>query len=169
MPLQIWTHYLLSPDDDIQNEFVAFANQATQALYLNIYGFHLPIVVDVIKAKLKLGVACRGVFDHTQETGHFEHPEVVDLVNAGMDVTIATSPIRHAIDHEKVAIRDPGTPNQAVWFGSWNFSLTATKERNVAVITNVTDIVQYFLAEWNRSHDWAQQNEPQYQLKKGAA
>jgi phosphatidylserine/phosphatidylglycerophosphate/cardiolipin synthase-like enzyme len=102
--------------------------------------------------------------DHTQAHGKYEAPEITALVQAGCDVTIGSSQ-KHAIMHHKFAVVD----GVHVLAGSWNFSLTASKENNFLQIVSNLDMAALFLAKWQEMHDYMQIHEPQWQLTKGAS
>ena len=158
----IETHF--SPDEDLKAIFLAFVDSTEDSFYLADYGFHLPELTDrLIKMhEDNKGIGC--VLDWTQEQGKYEHPQVVRLFVAKVDVAVGTSMKKH-IMHDKFAIKD----KRYVLAGSWNFSESATSESNFFFIIDDPELAVRFMANWQEMHDWILANEPQYQVTAGAS
>ena len=116
---------LFSPDDDTQAAFLQFIQGAQSHLRIAIYGMHLPPLIYDLLALHKAGKDIAIVCDHTQAEGKYEHPEIQQLIDAGVPIIIGTSE-KHMIMHHKFAVRD----KESVLSGSWNFSVSASKESN---------------------------------------
>ena len=147
-----------SPDDDLKAIFLNFVQSTETELKFADYGFHMPMLTDILLHLHDSGKVIGGVLDHTQEEGKYEHPEVVKLLNAGLDIAIGTS-AKHHIMHDKFAVRD----RRFVLAGSWNFSESATSESNFFFIIDSSELAKRFLANWQEMHDWILAHEPQYQ------
>lgn len=150
---------LFSPDDDTTGEFLSWLSGAQKMIHMAIYGFHLPKLVDLLIEKQKADVSVHLIMDHTQAMGKAEHPEVEQLIQAGIDVTVGTSSKHHQIMHNKFTVID-GTE---VEDGSWNYSLSASLQCNVQNYVQSPERAALFLKQWKEMKDWIIQNEPQYQ------
>lgn len=154
--LRVATYF--SPDDDTQKVFLDFLNQAQKNVYIAIYSWHLPPAMDVVRNLCGRNVSVAFVMDHGQSVGRYESPEVAELVTLGCDITIGTSR-RHAIMHDKFAVVD----EEHVLAGSWNFSLSASKENNFLQIVSNSHHASLFLEEWHKMRDWMRAHEPKWQ------
>jgi phosphatidylserine/phosphatidylglycerophosphate/cardiolipin synthase-like enzyme len=95
------------------------------------------------------GVVVKALIDKTQAAGPSDQVQLSRLV-ASIEKHITSSPTG-AIDHEKVMIRD----RSSVWFGSYNFSISAQSQRNYAFLSDDPDVVAAFVADWEDSYAWA--------------
>lgn len=162
--IQLGVQTYFSPDDDTQQVFLDLLSQAHQTIHIAIYSWHLPIAMDAVKAAIARGVKVYLLMDHSQSTGHYEAPEVQGLVDLGAVVVIGTSRL-HAILHDKYVVVD----GLHVLSGSWNFSLSASKEANFLTVVSNPEFAALFMANWQRQHDWIVAHEPQWQShRKGA-
>lgn len=117
---------LFSPFDDTTAEFLAFVASAQQSIDVNIYGFHLPPLTDLLIQKHQAGVRVSLILDHSQEQGKAEQSEVDKLLAAGVPLLIGTSPVHGQILHSKFCVVD----GAKVEHGSWNYSLSASQQSN---------------------------------------
>jgi phosphatidylserine/phosphatidylglycerophosphate/cardiolipin synthase-like enzyme len=151
------THF--APYDDVSSALVELANEATQSIHIDVYGFTFIPLMDALIAKHQAGITVNVVADHSQAEGTAELPQLQRLVNAGIDVLIGTSS-RGAIDHSKYIVID----SLVVGYGSFNFSLSAESQDNTFSIRSDQGLVQAFLRNWQRVHDDAFGKHPEWQL-----
>lgn len=152
---------LFSPDDDIQTAILNTVKSGTTSIKMMIYGFHLPILTDLLIAKHQAGVDVQIVLDYSQSKGVAEAAEVKKLVTAGVDTVIGTSPEAHQICHEKGICVD----NQLVLTGSYNFSLSAAKQVNHCDFIASKERADWFSSFFKEIRGWMLSNEPQDQLE----
>jgi phosphatidylserine/phosphatidylglycerophosphate/cardiolipin synthase-like enzyme len=117
---------------------------------MQCYGLSDPNIVDAMIVLHAASKHVAGLVDKTQAGGPADRIQLPRLTTVGIEMLITSAPTG-AIDHEKVMIRD----RSSVWFGSYNFSVSAQKQRNYAYVTDDPEIVALFLADWQTSHDWA--------------
>jgi phosphatidylserine/phosphatidylglycerophosphate/cardiolipin synthase-like enzyme len=117
---------LFAPFDDTTQAFLEFVGRAKKSLEINIYGFHLPQLTDLLLQKQQQGVKISIILDHTQADGRAEASEVQKLIDGKVPLLIGTSPVHHAILHAKFCVVD----GAAVQHGSWNYSLSASQQSN---------------------------------------
>ncbi|WP_062306531.1 phospholipase D-like domain-containing protein [Alicyclobacillus sendaiensis] len=147
-----------SPDDDTQSVFLNFIRGTNKHLRIAVYSLHLPSLIDELIELHKRGVDVALVIDHTQAHGKAEHPDVLQLISAGIPLVEGTSQ-KHRIMHHKFAVRDKTT----VLSGSWNFSESASLENNYFDIVESSERAALFLSKWKEMWDWIRTNEPEYQ------
>jgi PLD-like domain len=140
---------LFSPGQDIRTVAAAFVAATQTEILVNCYGLSDPGIVDALLALRAAGKHVSVVVDKTQAGGPADVPQLARLTAAGIEVVITSSPTG-AIDHEKVMVRDRST----TWWGSYNFSQSAQKQRNYAEQDDDPAIVAQFLADWTASHAW---------------
>ena len=136
---------LFAPFDDTTAAFLAFVQSAQRRLDINIYGFHLPALTDVLIAKHQAGVTVSVILDHSQAEGKAEAAQVQKLVDAGVPLLIGTSPVHGQILHSKFTVVD----GKAVEHGSWNYSLSASQQSNDMHFVEHAEYAQ----EYQRHHD----------------
>lgn len=171
MPVVIRDETHFAPYDDPASLIVALAESAVASIHIDIYGFTYRPLMDALIAAHARGVHVNIVADHTQAEGLAEKPQLQRLVDAGIDVLIATSS-RGAIDHSKYLLVDAdlGTtaPESCVGWGSFNFSESARAQDNTFTVRNDASLVAAFLANWQRVHDDAVGKHPEWQLAPSA-
>lgn len=128
-----------SPDDDLKTVFLNFIQDTDEHLRFADYGFHMPMLTDLLIHLHDSGKNVAGVLDYTQERGKYERPEVLKLIQDKLDIAIGTS-FKHHIMHDKYAIRD----KRYVLAGSWNFSESATEESNFFFIIDSPELANLF-------------------------
>ncbi|CAB1128444.1 PLD phosphodiesterase domain-containing protein [Candidatus Hydrogenisulfobacillus filiaventi] len=151
-----------SPEDDTQTVFLDFLRQAQHSLRLAVYSFHLPVAVDILSQQLRAGVNVALVLDHSQAERALELPEIRQLLATGAEVTVGTSRL-HAIMHHKFAVAD----GMRVLTGSWNFTLSASREDNFIQVTSNPEYARLFLDKWQAMRAWMRTHEPQWQPPAG--
>lgn len=167
MPVVRSRALFFSPGDDARAQLVAFVRQARRSVHLNVYGISDQEVVDALLDRHRSGCAVSVVCDRTQASGPADRVALQQLVDAGVEVVVTTSPTG-AIDHEKVAIVDVVdgvmSDTSAVWYGSYNFSASAQRQRNYGSSDNDPSVVAQFWADWQASHDWGASHHPEWQV-----
>jgi phosphatidylserine/phosphatidylglycerophosphate/cardiolipin synthase-like enzyme len=141
--------FYFSPDDDVQDAFLAFVNSAKTSIRLADFSFNLPALVDILIAKHQAGVDVQLVLDRSQSAGPTEVPQIERLRAAGVPLVIGTSD-QHRIMHDKFLIVD----GEAVLYGSYNFTVAAQKESNFIVTENNTDLAALFTAAFTAIQSW---------------
>lgn len=159
--IETGSKFFFAPQDDIESQILNIAKTETKELCMGMYGFHLPPLRDQFLANHKSGLPQLILLDLSQERGTAEHPDVVELITAGLDVTIGTSPL-HQILHSKYLLAQS---EQVVGTGSYNFSVSAAKQDNTFQIFTGLDVWQHFRAHFENARQWCISNEPQDQIK----
>lgn len=157
-----------SPGEDVRDQAIVFIRSARSSVHLNVYGLADPLVVDALIERHGSGCVVAVVCDHTQAEGPADKVQLQRCVDAGIEVVITTSPTG-AIDHEKVIIVDVVNgvlhDSSAAWWGSYNLSQSAQKQRNYGERDNDPGMVAKFWADWQASHDYGVAHHPEWQLK----
>ena len=151
------THF--APYDDVPTRLLALVTTAQSEILIDIYGFTYAPLMDALIAKHAANVLVRCVCDHTQAEGAAEKVQLQRLVDAGIEVLIGES-IHGAIDHSKYVVVDRTT----VGFGSFNFSASAEQQDNTFSVRNDENLVNWFVANWQKVHDDAAGKHPEWQL-----
>ncbi len=155
MPITRTRTLFISPDDDCTAALIAAAQSAQHSLHLTIYGFTLNDLADVFMQKHRAGLPVGIVADKTQASGPTEKALLQKLVDAGVPVTIATSPTG-AINHEKCLLIDvaelgPDHNDSCVCYGSFNFSSSAEKQENHLQIDNDPSMCGLFWRQYQET------------------
>jgi len=160
------TCYLLPEDGPAaQGDFLKHLNDPGET-WIIAYGFTLPgMITDLLNAH-KTGVPLHLYLDHTQASGKIEHPLVLQLVNAGVEVTIGTSPDgTKYICHTKGMVSDKSKEGDLYcWEGSTNFSASAWHQVNTALVFSSPEWRNEFVAQFEALRDYAWANERDLQL-----
>jgi hypothetical protein len=170
MPFQITTTvtcYLL-PQDGAQAEadFLKHLLDPGET-WIIAYAFTLTGMINDLIAAHKAGIPLHIYLDHSQEVGKVEKPLVQQLVSAGVEVTIGTSPAgSQYICHTKGMVSDPAANGGALWCweGSTNFSLSAWKQVNTALVFASQQWRDEFVAQFQGLVEYAWTNEQSMQL-----
>ncbi len=170
MPFQITTTvtcYLL-PDDgaQAQADFLKHLLDPGET-WIIAYAFTLTGMINDLLAAHKAGIPLHIYLDHSQEVGKVEKPLVQQLVSAGVEVTIGTSPAgSQYICHTKGMVSDPAANGGALWCweGSTNFSLSAWKQVNTALVFASQQWRNEFVAQFQGLVEYAWTNEKSMQL-----
>jgi phosphatidylserine/phosphatidylglycerophosphate/cardiolipin synthase-like enzyme len=137
-----------SPWDDTTGKFLEFINGAKKSLFIVIYGFHLPLLTDLLIIKYAAGVEIGLILDHSQAAGTAEKGELQRLVTAGVPFLIGTSPVHGQILHSKFSVRD----GHDVEFGSWNYSISASQQSNTMTFISDPTYAAQFIFHYHRLH-----------------
>src|SRR5260221_12765911 len=105
---------LFAPFDETAAEFLAFVGSATKSLAINIYGFHLPPLTDLLIAKHRAGVMVSLILDNSQDAGRAEGAEGAKLVGRGGPLLGGQRPVRVQYAHGNVS----GVDGTAAWRGT---------------------------------------------------
>jgi phosphatidylserine/phosphatidylglycerophosphate/cardiolipin synthase-like enzyme len=131
------------------------------------YAFTLPDMIhDLLEAHSK-GIPLHIYLDHSQAVGKVEKPLVQQLVDAGIEVTIGTSPVGSKfICHTKGIVSDPAGDKGELWCweGSTNFSLSAWQQVNTAMVFASQEWRNEFVAQFEALRDFAWANERDLQV-----
>ena len=131
------------------------------------YAFTLPDMInDLITAHQK-GVKLHLYLDHSQSTGTAEKPALQKLLAAGVEITIGTSPEgSQYICHTKGIVSDAAAAGGQPWCweGSTNFSLSAWKQVNTAMVFSSQAWRDDFVAQFEALRDYAWANEKAMQI-----
>jgi len=156
------TCYLLPQDGVVaKQEFLAHLLDPGET-WIIAYAFTLPdMIQDILKAHAQ-GVPLHIYLDHSQSTGTAEQPLLQQLVKAGIEVTIGTSPAGSKfICHTKGIVSDPGKTGGTLWCweGSTNFSLSAWQQVNTALVFASQKWRDEFVAQFEalRAFAWSQE------------
>lgn len=152
---------LFAPFDNTTQAFLDFVSGAQKSLDINIYGFHLPALTDMLIAKHKAGARVSLILDHSQEAGRAEQSEVQKLLDAGVPLLIGTSPVHGQILHSKFTVVD----GRAVEHGSWNYSLSASLQSNDMHFVEHVEYAAAYLAHHNAIRSFILLHEMAYQPK----
>jgi len=168
MPFQITTTitaYLLPGDGPVaQSDFLAHISDPGET-FIIAYGFTLVPMIDDLIAAHNNGVPLHIYLDHSQEIGQMEQPQVQRLVDAGIEVTIGTSPEgSQYICHTKgIASND----NPAwCWEGSVNFSEGGWHQVNTAMVFSSQEWYDNFVAQFKAIRQFAWTSERSIQVMK---
>ncbi|HEV2422233.1 MAG TPA: phospholipase D-like domain-containing protein [Candidatus Acidoferrales bacterium] len=170
MPFQITTTvtcYLL-PQDGAQAkaDFLKHLLDPGET-WITAYAFTLTDMINDLIAAHKAGIPLHIYLDHSQEVGKVEKPLVQQLVGAGVEVTIGTSPAgSQYICHTKGMVSDPAAKGGSLWCweGSTNFSLSAWQQVNTALVFASQQWRDEFVAQFEALVEYAWTNEKSMQL-----
>ncbi len=165
MPFQIngpFTAYLLPEDGEIaQREFLKHLSDPGET-YIIAFGFTLVPMIDEIIAAHKNGVPIHIYLDHSQSAGTMEAPQVQRLIDAGVEVTIGTSPAGSMYICHTKGIASNDNPVWC-WEGSVNFSASGWKQVNTAMVFSSQDWYDNFVAQFKAIRQFAWDRERQFQ------
>ncbi|HYY47137.1 MAG TPA: phospholipase D-like domain-containing protein [Thermoplasmata archaeon] len=166
MPFQItttFTCYLL-PGDGAQGEAEFLHHLADPSeMYIVAYGFTLQPMIDQFIANHAAGDLLHIYLDHSQASGMAEKPQVQRLVNAGIEVTIGTSPVGSKfICHTKGIVCLDKPP--WCWEGSVNFSESGWNQVNTALVFSSNDWATNFVGQFKQLRQFAWDYERSFQL-----
>jgi phosphatidylserine/phosphatidylglycerophosphate/cardiolipin synthase-like enzyme len=131
------------------------------------YSFTLPDMIHELLEAHQKGLPLHIYLDHTQSVGKTEKPLIEQLVQAGVEVTIGTSPAGSKyICHTKGIVSDPAGNRGALWCweGSTNFSESAWNQVNTAMVFASQDWRDQFVAQFQALVNFAWANEKDFQL-----
>jgi phosphatidylserine/phosphatidylglycerophosphate/cardiolipin synthase-like enzyme len=153
----------IDPQDYIQTSFMPyqsgidaylnFLDGTKHSLRIAVYELSEPRIVDkVIELKEKRGVKdIIFLLDKSQtvsRSGPYEQALIKRLRDAGIEVVIGTSEMKHNIMHLKMTIRD----GDCVEDGSWNYSKSANTQANDVNVIESPKRAALFLTDWNKMY-----------------
>lgn len=172
MPFTIQTKvtcYLLPQDGPTaKSDFLAHLLDPGET-WIIAYAFTLPDMIHELLDAHSQGLVIHIYLDHSEEVGKTEQPLVQQLVDAGLEVTIGTSPAgQNFICHTKGIVSDPAKNGGALWCweGSTNFSLSAWQQVNTAMVFASQEWRNEFVAQFEALRDFAWAHERSMQLMK---
>jgi PLD-like domain len=166
MPFKISTTvtcYLL-PQDGTAAKSVFLKNLLDPGeTWIIAYSFTLPDMIHELLGAHQKGLPLHIYLDRSQEVGKLEMPLIQQLVDAGIEVTVGTSPAgTRFICHTKGIVSDPGKNGGELWCweGSTNFSESAWNQVNTAMVFASQDWRDQFVAQFEalRNFAWATRN-----------
>jgi PLD-like domain len=169
MPFTIDTEitcYLLPDDGPVAQQ--AFLRNLLDPgeTWIIAYAFTLPDMINELVAAQEKGTPLHLYLDYSQYEDKTETPLVQKLVQAGVEVTVGTSPAgSQYICHTKGIVSD-ASPGGALWCweGSTNFSLSAWKQVNTALVFSSEEWRDQFVAQFEALRDFAWANERNLQI-----
>jgi PLD-like domain len=169
MPFTITTTvtcYLLPDDGPIaQQEFLKNLLDPGET-WIIAYAFTLPDMINELLQAHKKGIPLHLYLDYSQYKDKTETPLVQKLVQAGVEVTVGTSPAgSEYICHTKGIVSD-AAPGGSLWCweGSTNFSLSAWKQVNTALVFSSQEWRDQFVAQFEALRNFAWANEQNLQI-----
>lgn len=160
------TCYLL-PEDGAVAQQVFLKNLLDPGeTWIIAYAFTLPDMINELIAAHQRDIPLHLYLDYSQYQDKTETPLVQKLVQAGIEVTVGTSPSgSEYICHTKGIVSD-AAPGGALWCweGSTNFSLSAWKQVNTALVFSSPAWRDQFVAQFEALRDFAWANERNLQI-----
>ena len=146
----------------VKKDILDLVASAKKTVDVGIYGYAWKELSDALIAKHSEGVAVRIVFDRTQSAGLGERDLVEEVLAAGIECYIGTSP-RHAIRHTKDLVVD-GIAGE---MGSLNYSDSGFKQNNTVEVFYDAGLAQYIISDLEDNIKWLVANEPQWNTPPG--
>jgi len=158
--------YLLPEDGAAAKERFLDHLQDPHDMWIIAYSFTLmPMIDEIVKNSSPPGMI-HIYLDLSQSRGTAEKPQVQRLIDAGVEVTIGTSPAGLSfITHTKGIVCND-TPVPWCWEGSVNFSESGWMQVNTAMVFNDKTWRDNFVAQFDTLRDYAWTNERADQLMK---
>lgn len=135
--IRVW----MSPFHDTKQAYLDFLSTAKRSIHVNIFGFHVPELTDLLIAKHKAGVKVDIIFDHSQAQGQAEAGEIAKLMKARVPFLIGTSPRSGQLLHLKATVVD----ESRVECGSWNYSESASDQLNDVQVVDDARMAHFYL------------------------
>ena len=155
--------FLLPDDGDAAKRAILQHLDDPSEFYITAYSFTLVPMVDVLLAHFEAGDPVHLYLDFSQSQGRAEKPQIRRLVDAGVEVTIGTSPKGSAyISHTKGFVCLDRPP--ACWEGSVNFSQTGFLQVNTAMLFSSQAWANQFVAQFKGLRKFAWQKERDKQM-----
>jgi hypothetical protein len=132
-------------------------------MYITAYGFTLQPMIDQFLANRAAGDLLHIYLDHSQASGMAEKPQVQRLVDAGIGVTMGTSPAGSKfIRHTKGIVCLDRVP----WCqeGSVNFSENGWHQVNTVMMVSSRDWPGNFVDQFKQLRQFAWDYERSFQL-----
>jgi hypothetical protein len=160
----IKSFFLPGDGDEAKQDFLGQLKGRGET-YLVAYAFTLDAMIGELLEAHAAGIPIHIYLDQSQSEGTAEKLQVARLVQAGMDVTIGTSPAGAAyICHTKgmVVLDKPARPY--CWSGSVNFSAAGWKQVNTVETFRSRIWADHFLQQFNTLKAFAWTHERKFQL-----
>lgn len=135
--IRVW----MSPFHDTKQAYLDFVRSAKRSISVNIFGFHIPELTDLLIAKHKAGVKVDIILDHSQAQGKAEAAEIAKLMKARVPFLIGTSSRHGQLLHLKATVVD----ERLVEAGSWNYSESASDQLNDLTIIDDPRMAHFYL------------------------
>ena len=148
--------------DEVQKDILALVASAKKTIDIGIYGYAWKELSAALIKKHEAGVKVRIVFDRTQAGGLGERDLVAEVIAAGIECYVGTSP-RHAIRHTKDLVVD-GIAGE---MGSLNYSESGFKQNNTVEIFYDAGLAQYIIADLEDNIKFLVEQEPQWNTPVG--
>lgn len=147
---------VFTPFENGTDAYIDFLEQhCHKSLYVADYTFTSQAIADEYCKLAKNGVTVRVILDLSQTRSvKTEQPLIDQLREAGVEVTITTSPYKHAIMHCKFSVAD----EQWIEDGSWNYTTAADRQCNFLNFNTTASPTRgrVFLEAWHKINDYAQ-------------
>ena len=114
----------LIPADDLRQLVIDFIHGAQKSIHYNVFEFDLdPIADALIEANQQRGVTVLGGIDNGTIDLKPKNQEIFKKLDAAKSSTMTTVRVDSVgLNHQKILVRDAGTPNASVLFLSGNFT-----------------------------------------------
>jgi hypothetical protein len=157
--------YLLPGDGALAEQTFLTHLKDPHEMWIIAYSFTLVPMIDEILANNSVGQPYHIYVDLSQSKGTVEKVQIQRLVDAGVEVTIGTSPAGTAyITHTKGVVCDDAPP--FCWEGSVNFSLSGWMQVNTALTFHSQPYRDEFVKQFEMLRDYAWTNLRGVQLLK---
>jgi phosphatidylserine/phosphatidylglycerophosphate/cardiolipin synthase-like enzyme len=143
------TKFYLAPQDDIKTAFLDFIRSAKKTIHIEIYGFTLEELIELLIEKQKEGVWIGILLDRSQAGGSTEKEQIEKIKESGIEYYIGVSP-KHQIRHSKFAVID----GEWVEDGSLNYSKTSFDQNNTVRISKDKELADLLIADWEDNRKW---------------
>ncbi len=157
------TCYLLPEDGKIaKKEFLQHLKNQGET-WITAYSFTLEPMIEELIAAYEAGISLHLYLDYRSEQNIHEKPKVQSLVDAGIEVTIGTSPEgSRYICHTKGVVVDEEHP--WCWEGSVNFSEGGWHQVNTAMVFYSKEWSDQFVNQFKELRRFAWEKERKIQL-----
>lgn len=138
--LAIGINLFTSPQDNTQAEFLSLLEGATKSIHIADYSFNIAAVAQILVDKAKAGLDVKVVLDYTQSRGKTEQASISLLKGCPqVKMRIVESSLGQ-IMHDKTTTID----GHITETGSWNYTISASKENNNFLVFDDTLITNDF-------------------------
>ncbi len=150
--------FLLPDDGDAARALFLHHLEDPYEMWIIAYSFTLVPMIDAIIKNSQSGPPIHIYLDRSQSKGTAEAPQIKRLVDAGVEVTIGTSPVGTSyITHTKgIVCDDP--PQPWCWEGSVNFSQSGWMQVNTALFFHSQTWRDQFVKQFTALRDYAWTN-----------
>ncbi len=150
--------FLLPDDGDAARALFLHHLEDPYEMWIIAYSFTLVPMIDAIITNSQSGPPIHIYLDRSQSKGSAEAPQIKRLVDAGVEVTIGTSPAGTSyITHTKgIVCDDP--PQPWCWEGSVNFSQSGWMQVNTALFFHSQIWRDQFVKQFDALRDFAWTN-----------